>query len=627
MFTTPGNYTVTLKITSEFGCIDIKQLPVTIGSIPQPDFVWKDICYGNDVEFMSQTLLTVGNVTSWEWNFGDGSMGTYTNMNDNVVHHYLAPGKYTVTLKVTTNFSCTASVSKEIYILPSVNTYPYFENFETSAGGWVEDGVNVSWQWGMPVGAVINKAASGNYAWATGLGAEYNANEKSFVYSPCFDFTKLQKPMIALKIWNHTQSGFDGAVLQSSVDGGLTWEKVGSVGEGINWYTKTAIIGNPGNQAIGQQGWSGTDSGWLEAKYGLDELKGKSSVRFRIAFGSNTDNPSDQVLNGFAFDDVFVGERDKIVLLEHFTNSANLVANQENLIIDELTSKNNGEVISIEYHTNFPGNDVLNATNMADPSARALYYGVPQTPRTAMDGFIENSKFSEWGMSVLDKRKLATSAFAIDIDLPDNPQQLLTVSAKITSKFNFTDTLVAYIAVVEKEVANAYSGAPLFKNVLRKLLPDAGGIRLIKSWQPGSSETITASWEATHVKDPSQLAVIVFIQNEYTKEIYQTTIKQPDYIPAVITGVEDELNQEEIILYPNPASAFTKVAFKNTLLKDYEWKVYDVLGRMIDYGKAAKGQTHFILNTSRYAEGSYLIQIMNKNKTIVHKRLAVVHNR
>jgi PKD repeat protein len=540
---------------------------------------------------------------------------------------YRQPGKYMVSLTVASNYSCSATITKEIYILPSVASYPYEAGFESSTQGWVADGLHSSWQQGKPSGIAIKQAATGEHVWMTNLSGAYHDNEKSYVYSPCFDFTSLKRPMISMNIWSHSQKGFDGAVLQASIDGGASWQNVGGINEGIEWYNQSAIIGNPGQQVIGQVGWSGVDTLWRNAKYILDEFKGKSSVRFRMAFGSNNDNPPDVQLDGFAFDDVYIGERDRIVLLEHFTNTSNPEANLENTFIDNQRNGNSEEVIIIQYHTNFPGRDQLNEANKADPSARALYYGVPQTPRTALDGYIENEKFSQWGVPALKRRKLVSSPFSIEIDFPATATAgTLAISAKLTALLKVEGNLFVHIAVIEKEVTDLYEGAPTFENVLRKMLPNAAGTQLNQTWLPGAFETFNQSWELVHIKDPSQLAVVVFVQDEQTREIYQAAIKQPTVVPQVITSVGDDLATSDAVnLYPNPASDRTNVVFGHRLTSDHEWAVYDVVGKLVSKGIARKGQQSFTLDTSTYAEGSYLIQISRKGKAPLHKRLVVIH--
>jgi hypothetical protein len=252
-----------------------------------------------------------------------------------------------------------------------------------------------------------------------------------------------------------------------------------------------------------------------------------------------------------------------------------------------------------------------------------LYYGVPQTPRTALDGYIENNKFSQWALSNLSRRKLAAAAFSVDLNLTQTGPSSLNISAGITSKFDFNDTLFIYAAIVEKQVLNAYSGAPLFRNVLRKLLPDAAGMLVYKAWSQGSTETVNFSWDAMHIKDPSQLAVIVFVQDAATREIYQAVIKEPDFVPEVITGKEDNDIQEKIIVYPNPASTQAYILFDNGASQAGEWYVYDVLGRTISSGKVQKGQKQIIIHTSTFAQGTYLLHVNLKGRRIVYKKLIV----
>ena len=122
----------------------------------------------------------------------------------------------------------------------SASALPYAESFETGNGGWILSGDNV-WELGVPAGALIDTASDGTQAWVTDLDANYADAKTSFVNSPCFDFTGITNPHIDLDIWYDIETSWDGAVLQSSIDGGLTWQIVGSVGDPLNWYNDGAI--------------------------------------------------------------------------------------------------------------------------------------------------------------------------------------------------------------------------------------------------------------------------------------------------------------------------------------------------------------------------------------------------
>ena len=187
-----------------------------------------------------------------------------------------------------------------------ITSYPYTEDFESGDGGWVADNnSNGSWALGSPAGAIINSAASGSNAWVTNLTGNYNSNEDSSVTSPVFDLSSLSSPSIEMSIWYDIEFSWDGAVLQSSIDSGASWQNVGAAGDPNNWYTDNTINGNPGGQ---QEGWSGTGTAgtnaWVTARHALDGLAGEANVIFRIAFGSDG-SVTDE---GFGFDDVSIFE-------------------------------------------------------------------------------------------------------------------------------------------------------------------------------------------------------------------------------------------------------------------------------------------------------------------------------
>jgi hypothetical protein len=192
----------------------------------------------------------------------------------------------------------------------TITTYPYLENFDgASAPGWTSGGTASSWALGTPAKSVINAAASGTKAWVTNLNGQYSPSEYSSVESPCFNMTNLIQPVIEMKIWWNSEFSADGAVLQSSIDNGASWQKVGAKGDPNNWYNDNSINGGPGGQpAATAEGWTGRNStnngsgGWVTAKHLLTGLGGKPSVKLRIAFGSDV-NTLDE---GFAFDNFSV---------------------------------------------------------------------------------------------------------------------------------------------------------------------------------------------------------------------------------------------------------------------------------------------------------------------------------
>lgn len=198
-----------------------------------------------------------------------------------------------------------------------IATFPFTEDFESGPAGWTSGGSNSDWALGTPSKTTINAAASGNNCWITGgLNTSfYNYGERSWVMSPCFDFSGLSKPMVSVSIFWDTEYLYDGANLQYSTDG-LTWRTLGSYSEpencvDQNWYNVNNVT-NLSSITNGTQGWAGTvqatsgscrgghgSGGWLVAKHCLSFLAGQSQVMFRFTFGSGT---TCNDYDGFAFD-------------------------------------------------------------------------------------------------------------------------------------------------------------------------------------------------------------------------------------------------------------------------------------------------------------------------------------
>ncbi|WP_175455647.1 T9SS type A sorting domain-containing protein [Winogradskyella thalassocola] len=194
------------------------------------------------------------------------------------------------------------------YSNAQITTYPYSENFESGPAGWSSLGTNNSWELGNPSGFIINSAASGTMAWVTNLDSEYANNESGYVQSPIFDFSSLTEPTVQLNIWLDCGSG-DGAVLQSSIDSGVTWQNVGGFNDDENWFNDDFINANPGGQPIGWAGGgpSGDTENWFTAIHDLTELIGESNVIFRMAFGSDNTGFSN---DGIAFDNFKIYSQD-----------------------------------------------------------------------------------------------------------------------------------------------------------------------------------------------------------------------------------------------------------------------------------------------------------------------------
>jgi hypothetical protein len=248
--------------------------------------------------------VPIGQLDTTNLNPGDQTTFCFSTLGD-----FSVPGAYTVEAWVEApgdTLPGDDTVTTIIRHIPSISTFPHLEDFDSGPNGWSAGGTNSSWALTTPAGSVINAAASGTNSWVTNPTGLYNSDEASYVQSPCFDFTGILNPRICMSIWFASEQGWDGTALQSSVDGGMTWQLVGAfngvIGNPVNWFNDNAIDGNPGGQMIG---WTGNSGGYVVAQHDLIGLGGQSQVLLRVAFGS--DNVIEE--EGFAFDDVLVFDK------------------------------------------------------------------------------------------------------------------------------------------------------------------------------------------------------------------------------------------------------------------------------------------------------------------------------
>ncbi len=159
---------------------------------------------------------------------------------------------------------------------PIIISYPYLERFDSSNGNWYTKGTNSSWEWGIPASTIINKAANGSKAWVTNLTGDYNSNELSYLFSPCFDLSGVAQPVLSFSHIFQLEDDCDCDYhwVEYSTDGGITWLKLGAVGSGTNWYDNST-----------KQRWQASKTRWHVAS--IDVPTNASGVRFRFVLSSD----------------------------------------------------------------------------------------------------------------------------------------------------------------------------------------------------------------------------------------------------------------------------------------------------------------------------------------------------
>jgi hypothetical protein len=682
LYSDHGLKTVGLTVTTSQGCSHDTTKVIRVGPLPDVNFTWSKVCSGLEVtEFRDATTTPAGfsPVRDYQWNFGDGDVlafgpkdqpvpggthggrtaGTYTNP----THDFGTFQVFDVTLTLNTVDGCSGTKTNKVVILDYVTPTAsggYRNDFE-SGSDWVPSAAasDTSWIYGIPTGNIIQPATPGNNAWWTGGNSDtagtfstYYNDENSEVLSPCLNLTDLKRPMISLDYWSDFQEGaFDGAVIQFTTDDGNTWQTIGSDLNGINWYDTRNLSTEPGGE--NNFAWSGATrtEGWKNARFNLDQIPAseRDLVRFRIAFASNGDNPSPdqnpsgQILNGFAFDNIYIGEKNRNVLVEHFTND-NLNASNgaddwfDDMYDAQILARDSADFIPIQYHI---ADDLYN-DNGADPNARGILYGVSQAPTSVMDGIqgqyfntTFNGVYSNITAVELDRRALEDPLFSIKIDTVasgNNTTLGLSIQYQYIDSLKTLDIPVTfYAALVEYGVNN--NGY-----VVRKLLPASEGRTITRTWDVGQNEVLDINYDIdVPIINPDNLYIVAFVQDNSDLEsptvrriLQSVIVKAPRKVGAMITGIGDNPTVAELhglMIYPNPASQVVKMHSDINFQRQYKWQLIDQRGVTVLSGDVKKdfsdGEQQ--IHVGHLANGMYIMAIQTGEKAVVHRKIAIMN--
>ncbi len=313
---------------------------------------------------------------------------------------------------------------------------------------------------------------------------------------------------------------------------------------------------------------------------------------------------------------LFAGE--KKVLVEIFTNSHCSQCPIAHSALDNyLGTANKDKIEFIYYHMVFPyPTDQLNLHNQGDAAAKNNFYGpFGGTPVSFFDGKTPPSSYADWKDN-LDN--LIQEESSLDISLSGNyTDSDFTISANIlqTKDDTFSNLAINFV-VVEDVFYLGGNNISNHKNVMRKIVNPEGDLFSISN---NESKILEATIQKNSVWDLSKIKVIVFIQDQTTKEVYQS--ESIAYSEFAITDVASngiisknfKLDQN----YPNPFNPSTTInytlpdaAINNSLF--VQLVVYDILGNemaLLVNENQSPGVHQITFNANRLANGVYYYQL------------------
>ncbi|HYG04456.1 MAG TPA: Ig-like domain-containing protein [Chryseosolibacter sp.] len=671
-YTNFGSYLdVSLSVKSAYGCpSETVSQDLDLGGIPEIEYKLSGVSTEIEISLDTSTVENFPNDAFKEFTVTSlvtGAEDFFTTFKGTLNYSPTQSIADTIRIDVVSQKNCANSLETVLISMaqqtPSDDA-PYSAQFNSGDDAWLsfpitEDNDNM-----------LNSWIHENGKWSTsGNNRNIYALEKSALYSPVFDLSNLSRAIISFIDTVMFGSNISsGVVLEYSTDTlniadeDKDWKRLGMpVDEisgqyretGFNWFNKRDLSSAPGAQEEGFWGWSDEILG-QSSKHsieGLEYVEGTSGpVVFRFALATTE---TGAIVRGFTLDSVLIGSGTRVVLLENFTNTSGQASRttevDENKVITEFkASSYPSSIVKINYHTAFPSSDPFNLENQSDNGSRALYYNITSVPQTRLDGIVPadavNSPFNEWGSSLFDQHILDLASATITPDDVQVSGGIITVRGAVKALQGLPETALLHVVMLEEDVKVADNptlagrvneAEETFNYVMRKMLPSALGTPLseFNNGEPLKEGDVirfgdngALSWSKPQLFGGTEddLGVVIFIQDEITKTVYQSIlindILDPD--DEDVVGIEDP--EHGFSVYPNPADQSFIIQLPKPVTKRSLIRLYDQVGKVVTETSLERGESKKSVSTTALAAGVYMLQVETDNGMITQK-VMIVH--
>jgi len=183
----------------------------------------------------------------------------------------------------------------------------------------------------------------------------------------------------------------------------------------------------------------------------------------------------------------------------------------------------------LKYQMNWPGSGDPYYT--AEGGIRRDYYGVNAVPAIFFNGTYFGFLFN--GVQPAFENAILQPGFMSIVSSHELEGTEMTVSASVLPYADFTNFRVQIVVFENITTQNATSnGETEFHHVMMKMIPGANGTSVDMSDRQPQTFTETVDLEGTNVEEWDDLGVIVFVQDNSSKEIYQSEYSVQDGVFA-----------------------------------------------------------------------------------------------
>lgn len=206
----PGQYTISLTVTSPNTCINTKKATVIVYPNPVVNFSPLTTCVGAITNFTNSSTITgTTSITSYSWDFGDASAVSHS---VNPTHIYTAPGNYTIGLVASTAF-CSDSIklvltanikpTANFIVTPTVGCPPFTPTITNTS----LNGTSYFWNFGIsPTSTTTAANPVYTYTNSSGVSQNYTVSLIVSTGAGCSDTTEMPVSVYPLPVATFTSN-------------------------------------------------------------------------------------------------------------------------------------------------------------------------------------------------------------------------------------------------------------------------------------------------------------------------------------------------------------------------------------------------------------------------------------
>lgn len=246
---------------------------------------------------------------------------------------------------------------------------------------------------------------------------------------------------------------------------------------------------------------------------------------------------------------IVVGQSDRVVLVEEFTNASCAPCAAQNPNFNALlTDLEDQNIISLKYQVNFPGYDPMNERNPQEVEARRAYYAVDGVPSAFYDGSPFQGPNYEGAPAnatpaILTGKQAVSAPLALDITHTINEtKDSISVNVEVANESEEDyDASGLKLRVALTEAYIKFRGAPgsngeeEFENIFRSFINEGGASGTTLDTVPAQgSISFSYHMPLPDFYDLREIEVLGFVQDDSNKEVVQAGLSEAVELDSVL---------------------------------------------------------------------------------------------